>query len=82
MSMEYKSKYDVALAACDRYEKPTVEAALRQALEAITMKRGKPRIDRSVCIHCFCCQEFCPKGAMKVGRTRIGKIISKKSARP
>lgn len=45
--------------------------------KAITMKRGKPQINRSVCIHCFCCQEFCPKGAMKVGRTWIGKAVSK-----
>ena len=45
--------------------------------KAITMKRGKPQINRSVCIHCFCCQEFCPKGAMKVGRTGIGKAVSK-----
>ena len=48
---------------------------------AITMKRGRPQINRSVCIHCFCCQEFCPKGAMKVGRTWIGKNITKNSAR-
>ena len=45
--------------------------------KAITMKRGKPQINRSVCIHCFCYQEFCPKGAMKVGRTWIGKAVSK-----
>ena len=45
--------------------------------KAITMKRGKPQINRSVCIHCLCCQEFCPKGAMKVGRTWIGKAVSK-----
>ena len=50
--------------------------------KAITMKRGKPQINRSICIHCFCCQEFCPKGAMKVGRTWIGKLISKNTARP
>ena len=45
--------------------------------KAITMKKGKPQINRRICIHCFCCQEFCPKGAMKVGRTRIMKIIGK-----
>ena len=32
--MEHKT-YDVALAACDRYDDYSVEAALRQALEAI-----------------------------------------------
>lgn len=45
--------------------------------KAISMKNGKPQINRRICIHCFCCQEFCPKGAMKVARTRIMKIIGK-----
>lgn len=43
--------------------------------KAITMKRGKPQINRRICIHCFCCQEFCPKGAMKVGRTWIRRVF-------
>ena len=45
--------------------------------KAITMKKGKPQIDRRVCIHCFCCQEFCPKGAMQVGRHAILKMLGK-----
>ena len=45
--------------------------------KAITMKRGKPRIDRKACIHCFCCQEFCPKGAMQVGRNALMRILEK-----
>lgn len=32
-------------------------------------------IDRSVCIRCFCCQEFCPTGAMKVHRTAIARLL-------
>ena len=47
--------------------------------KAITMKHGKPQINRRICIHCFCCQEFCPKGAMKVGRTWIGRILRNRS---
>ena len=43
--------------------------------KAITMKHGKPQINRRICIHCFCCQEFCPKGAMKVGRTWIRRLF-------
>ena len=35
----------------------------------------KPRIDRKACIRCFCCQEFCPKSAMKVRRTAIAKLL-------
>ena len=45
--------------------------------KAITMQRGKPRIDRKACIHCFCCQEFCPKGAMQVGRNALMRILEK-----
>lgn len=46
---------------------------------AVSMRRGKPAIDRRACIHCFCCQEFCPKGAMEVGRTRIMRLLGRGS---
>ncbi len=45
---------------------------------AITMRgsrRKTPYIDRSKCIKCFCCQEFCPKAAMIVKRTAIVKLL-------
>ena len=45
--------------------------------KAITMRGGKPDIDRKACIHCFCCQEFCPKGAMQVGRSVLAKLLEK-----
>ena len=32
--------------------------------KAITIENGKANIRRSACIRCFCCQEFCPVGAM------------------
>ncbi len=35
-----------------------------------------PSIDRSKCIKCFCCQEFCPIGAMKVHYNPIGKLLN------
>ena len=41
----------------------------------IEMKNGKAKIDRKACIRCFCCQEFCPKSAMKVGRTKIASLF-------
>ncbi|MBE6562901.1 MAG: DUF362 domain-containing protein [Ruminococcaceae bacterium] len=44
---------------------------------AITMKKGKPKIDREKCIRCFCCQEFCPKGALKVHRPIVARILAK-----
>ena len=52
--------------------------------KAITMVNGRPKIDRSKCISCFCCGEFCPKGAMKayepfVGRLTWGKRKKKRS---
>ena len=39
-------------------------------------KNGKKKavIDRDKCIRCFCCQEFCPTGAMKVHRTWIARL--------
>ena len=45
--------------------------------KAITMKNKLPEIDRKKCIRCFCCQEFCPKGAMKVKRTWIARLLNK-----
>lgn len=43
----------------------------------ITLKNGKAHIRRKDCIKCFCCQEFCPKGAMKVHRTAIARLLNK-----
>ena len=43
----------------------------------ITMIDKKPSIDYKKCIRCFCCQEFCPIGAMKVRRTAISKLLEK-----
>jgi len=40
------------------------------------MKDKKPRIDRHLCIRCFCCQEFCPVGAMKVKRTALATLLT------
>ena len=45
--------------------------------DAITMKGGKPSINRKKCIRCFCCQEFCPKSAMKVHRTAVAKLLDR-----
>ena len=45
--------------------------------KAITMKNKLPVIDRKKCIHCFCCQEFCPKGAMKVARPFAVRVLSR-----
>jgi formate hydrogenlyase subunit 6/NADH:ubiquinone oxidoreductase subunit I len=42
------------------------------------MENRRPVIDRSKCIKCFCCQEFCPKGAMKVHRTWIARMLEAK----
>lgn len=44
---------------------------------AITIRKGKARIDRNKCVRCFCCQEFCPTGAMKARRSPIAKLLSK-----
>ena len=36
---------------------------------------GVAKIDKKKCIRCFCCQEFCPKGAMKVQHTPLGRML-------
>ena len=41
------------------------------------MKKGKPGIDRDRCIRCFCCQEFCPQGAMTVRRTPVARLLDR-----
>ena len=41
------------------------------------LENGKAQIRRKDCIKCFCCQEFCPKGAMKVHRTAIARLLNK-----
>jgi len=43
--------------------------------KAITIEKGKAKIDRSKCIKCYCCQEFCPVGAMRVKSSIIMKIL-------
>ncbi|MBO7293100.1 MAG: 4Fe-4S dicluster domain-containing protein, partial [Clostridia bacterium] len=46
--------------------------------KAITMKKRRPVIDRALCIRCFCCQEFCPVGAMKVRRPAVARLLNHK----
>ena len=41
---------------------------------AITVERGRAKVDRNKCIRCFCCQEFCPTGAMKVRRSFVARL--------
>jgi uncharacterized protein (DUF362 family)/ferredoxin len=35
---------------------------------AIVMENGLPRFNYKVCILCYCCQEMCPEGSIKVAR--------------
>ena len=44
---------------------------------AITIKNKKAVIDRGACVRCFCCQEFCPSGAMRVQRSPIARLLSR-----
>ena len=44
--------------------------------KAIVIENKKAVIDRKAWIRCFCCQEFCPKGAMKVSRPVIARILN------
>ena len=45
--------------------------------KAIEMVQNKPKIHRKQCIRCFCCQEFCPKGALEAKRSAIASILTK-----
>ena len=45
--------------------------------KAITIRGGRAKIRRSACIRCFCCQEFCPTGAMKVQRSLAAKLTGR-----
>ena len=45
--------------------------------KAITMKKKKPSIHRSRCIRCFCCQEFCPVGALQAARPPVARLLTK-----
>ncbi len=38
----------------------------------------KPHITKKLCIRCFCCQEFCPVGAMKVHHSLVTRILQKR----
>jgi uncharacterized protein (DUF362 family)/Pyruvate/2-oxoacid:ferredoxin oxidoreductase delta subunit len=44
---------------------------------AITMKEGKPFVDYSKCIRCFCCHELCNYDAVKIKRPWFLKLILK-----
>lgn len=43
---------------------------------AIVIRGGKAVIDRNVCIRCFCCQEFCPFGAMHPSEGVLVKVMN------
>lgn len=44
-------------------------------VSAITMLKGKARINQRKCILCLCCQEVCPYGAVEVRRNYIARKI-------
>lgn len=43
--------------------------------KAIDIRDGKAYIQRRACVRCFCCQEFCPTGAMKVQRSLPARVL-------
>ena len=45
--------------------------------QAIEIRGGRAVIRRSRCVYCFCCQEFCPTGAMKARRPLIARLVMK-----
>ncbi|UCD21190.1 MAG: DUF362 domain-containing protein [archaeon] len=45
--------------------------------EAMKLKNGKIVIDRSKCIYCYCCSEFCPYKAIDHKRSFIGNYLER-----
>lgn len=45
--------------------------------DAITMINNRPVVDLKKCIRCFCCQELCPKKAVKIKRRPLLKRMFK-----
>jgi len=43
--------------------------------KAIEIVNGKAKINRKACVRCFCCQEFCPTGAMKAKRSLLARTV-------
>lgn len=52
---------------------------LRPALSrgAIQIQNRRAVIHRKKCVRCFCCQEFCPSGAMQVHRTLVARLLER-----
>ena len=51
------------------------ECASSCPAKTIEMKDKKAIIDTSKCIKCFCCQELCPKGTIKIVKPMVSKLI-------
>lgn len=45
--------------------------------KVITMREQRPTVDLSKCIHCFCCQELCPRQAVKIKKPWLSRILAK-----
>ncbi len=43
--------------------------------KAIAMKDGRPSVDLSLCIRCFCCHELCAHGAVGISRPWFIKML-------
>ncbi|MDI6704254.1 MAG: DUF362 domain-containing protein [bacterium] len=44
--------------------------------DAITIVKGKAKIDEKACIHCYCCYEVCPEKAIDLKQPWLGRIVS------
>jgi MinD superfamily P-loop ATPase len=43
---------------------------------AITMMGKVPQIDRTKCIRCYCCHEMCTDSAIRLRRSRAGRLMA------
>lgn len=49
--------------------------------KAITVVKGRAKVDQKKCIHCYCCQELCPFNAVRFRTSPIYKIARRLSGK-
>jgi len=45
-------------------------------VNAIRVVDGRARMNRRVCIRCYCCHELCPENAVELRQTLLGRVLS------
>lgn len=46
------------------------------SLKAISMKKGRAKVNQRKCVRCYSCHEFCDSHAIRLGRSLGGKVMA------